>query len=247
MYPSYRQNSNDYFLYDAALLSGIDAAFFDAAHWRRRGAVIGGAEGRGTALFVSQGAQRFVLRHYRRGGALSKLISDRYLWRGLEHTRAWREWHLLNHMYQEGLPVPRPVAAHVAREAWRYRADLLTLFLPDCLSLAHRLGLGSMTEALWGEVGRTVRRFHDAGYCHADLNAHNILIGGEARVSLVDFDKGRRRSGAAGWKTANLRRLHRSILKVTKEQAETPAASVLLDEGWQACLAGYHRAGLLGA
>ena len=29
----------------------------------------------------------------------------------------------------------------------------------------------------WIAIGRCLRRFHDLGVCHADLNAHNILIG----------------------------------------------------------------------
>lgn len=243
MVPSYQQISNTHILYDAVLLSEMDEAFFEAAAWRRRGAVIGGGEGRATALFVSHGDYRFVLRHYQRGGVLSHLVSDHYLWRGLEKTRAWREWHLLNQMYQEGLPVPRPVAARVQRDASLYRADLLTLFLPDCVSLAQCLTRRSMTEDLWGEVGCTVRRFHDAGYCHADLNAHNILIQGKKKLYLIDFDRGRRLAGQTAWKSANLKRLHRSVLKVTKHNA-LPAIS---DEIWQACLGGYHRATPLGA
>ncbi len=235
MVPSYLHVSNQHLLYDSAILTEIAPSFFDSTEWHQRNAVFGEAEGRGTALFVSQGAYRFVIRHYRRGGLLSNLNSDHYLWNGLENTRAWREWHLLSRMYQEGLPVPRPVGARVERIGFRYRADLSTFFLPDCESIASRLRAGAVTKALWIKVGRTIRRFHDAGYCHADLNTHNVLIDASAKVYLIDFDKGRQWQDRDDWKSANLKRFHRSLLKVTKA-----SVGVFSNEDWQACLGGYH-------
>src|SRR6185312_24099 len=58
-----------------------------------------------------------------------------------------------------------------------------------------------------------VGRFHRAGIWHADLNAHNVLVS-PAGLHLIDFDRGRQRAPAAGWRLANLRRLRRSLLKL---------------------------------
>ncbi|HEY0633890.1 MAG TPA: lipopolysaccharide kinase InaA family protein, partial [Gammaproteobacteria bacterium] len=61
-----------------------------------------------------------------RGGLIAKLVADRYLWSGIEATRAWREWRLLAELCSEGFPVPQPIAARVIREGLFYRADIVT-------------------------------------------------------------------------------------------------------------------------
>ena len=49
---------------------------------------------------------------------------------------------------------------------------------------------------------------------HADLNAHNVLLGADRTVYLLDFDRGRVRSRGS-WEQVVLERLHRSLVKVT--------------------------------
>ena len=56
-----------------------------------------------------------VHKHYLRGGLVSKLIFDQYLWLNLELTRSFVEFRALEEMSQLGLPVPRPIAARVKR------------------------------------------------------------------------------------------------------------------------------------
>jgi predicted Ser/Thr protein kinase len=58
-----------------------------------------------------------------------------------------------------------------------------------------------------------LRRFHDAGLDHADLNAHNILLDSRGDFWLIDFDKARLRA-AGGWREGNLQRLERSLRKL---------------------------------
>ena len=67
-------------------------------------------------------------------------------------------------------------------------------------------------RAAWISIGRCIRRFHDLGVCHADLNAHNILLS-EDSVYLIDFDRCQLRGGGL-WRDANLVRLRRSLEKV---------------------------------
>jgi tRNA A-37 threonylcarbamoyl transferase component Bud32 len=83
------------------------------------------------------------------------------------------------------------------------------------LALARR-GVGARCELL-REIGEAVRRMHDAGFWHADLNVGNLLHG-EApagrRIYVVDLEKGvflDRLSVAA--RAGNLARLLRSYLK----------------------------------
>lgn len=213
----------------------VEASFFDPEFWRRRSALVGQASGRGTTYFVRDGSQVYALRHYRRGGMLANWVSERYLWSGCARTRPWREWHLLKWMFDAGLPVPRPVAAHVVRYFGSYAANLVTLLLPNCRSLADALAEADLSSGVWERVGATVRRFHDVGIDHADLNAHNILLNDQRAVYLIDFDKGRRRAVLSHWKKANLSRLHRSLMKLAG-QGLHPTFS---EADWQAFFEGY--------
>ena len=112
-------------LYDASCLHHPDTAVFDPAHWQAQGALetIGG--GRGTVAFVRASPdQRWVLRHYRRGGLIAHLADDLYLWTGADRTRSFREWRLLRQLRAWGLPVPTPVPAHRVVLPGRCRGDV---------------------------------------------------------------------------------------------------------------------------
>lgn len=220
-------------LYDADCPVQADAGFFEPDHWRARNALTGTATGRGTTFFVRDGDNEWVVRHYRRGGLIAKLISDRYLWSGIAATRAWREWHLLAGLYNDGFPVPQPIAARVIRAGLFYRADIVTRRL-DATPLSERLCHGRMSSSGWNAVGMTLRRFHDAGVWHADLNAHNILLDGE-RVFLIDFDRGRRGKLSSHQAWGNLSRLRRSLDKLNLLHREF----CFDEEDWKALMRGY--------
>jgi 3-deoxy-D-manno-octulosonic acid kinase len=220
-------------LYDTLRTSNFSADFFEPEYWRRHDAVEGTALGRGTTWFVRSGDASFVLRHYRRGGLIAKLSKDGYLWRGESETRSFAEWYLTYHLYRAGLPVPAPIAARYRRKGAFYRADLITQRIENSESLAARLAKGPLSLTQWIDVGRCIRRFHDAGVHHADLNAHNILLT-PAQVYLIDFDRGTLRK-RGWWADSNLVRLYRSLEKVTL--LEAPES--FTDEDWHSLLAGY--------
>lgn len=237
--------ASSHFLYDAALVPLPNDDFFEADHWRKEGSLLTTAQGRGAASIFAFGDGEYVLRHYRRGGLMAKLSDDRYRWLGLEQTRPWREWLLLSEMYQQGLPVPHPVAARAVRCGLFYTADLVTLRLPQVTPFADLLIRQPLPEQQWREVGATIKRFHQAGFYHADLNARNILLDESGQVFVIDFDKGEQRTpeslpreariGQSGWQRENLARLRRSLLKFKKNQPQ-----FWLDEQcWQWLLAGY--------
>lgn len=201
-------------LYDASRIGQPHEEVFDAAYWHARGALEQATGGRGTIAFVREGERRWVLRHYRRGGLVARFLDDAYLWTGAERTRAFAEWRLLRRLRDFGLPVPRPVAARYARSGLLYRADLLTEELPTRTTLAMALSTSALDGATWRAVGRCIAGLHARGVHHADLNAHNLLLGIDGAVYVLDFDRGRVRT-RGGWEGAVLERLRRSLHKVT--------------------------------
>jgi 3-deoxy-D-manno-octulosonic acid kinase len=201
-------------LYDASRCGQPDERLFEREHWRARSELEETAGGRGTVAFIRDGERRWVLRHYRRGGLVARLLDDRYLWTGAERTRAFREWRLLRDLRAAGLPVPEPVAARYGRRGLFYRADLITTELPTRRTLAHALAATPLDVATWRAVGACVGRLHAHGVHHADLNAHNLLLDDDGKVYVLDFDRGRIRPRGA-WERDVLERLQRSLRKVT--------------------------------
>lgn len=202
-------------LYDASCLGHPDACVFEAGHWQQSGTLQSATGGRGTVAFITtpQG-QRWVLRHYRRGGVVARWLGDRYLWTGESQTRSFAEWRLLRQLRAWNLPVPRPVAARYHRAGLLYRADLLTAELPTRTTLAAALRAAPVAVEMWQAVGRCVRGLHARGVQHADLNAHNLLLGEDGTVYVLDFDRGRVRPRGP-WEQQVLARLQRSLRKVT--------------------------------
>jgi 3-deoxy-D-manno-octulosonic acid kinase len=225
-------------LSDPGTLGNLEDAaesLFDPEFWRARGELAAVSGGRGSAWFIASRERQWVLRHLRRGGFIARLSQDRYVWAGEERVRAFAEWRLLEQLWQWGLAVPKPVAARYSRDGIFYRCDLITRRIVDAEPLSTALVLGPLPELSWREMGAAVARLHRAGVDHADLNAHNILLGPHGVVSVIDFDRGRLRAPGAAWRTRNLRRLRRSLVKISRALP----AERFSDESWGWFLAGY--------
>jgi 3-deoxy-D-manno-octulosonic acid kinase len=187
--------------------------WFDAAHWLVQGRAQNVSGGRGGAIYLDAPFGRCVLRHYRRGGMVARVMGDRYLWTGAERTRGFAEFALLAELHGRGLRAPAPVAARYQRKGAHYRADLITRRIEGASTLAELVARDRCDAGAAARVGETIAEFHAAGVYHADLNAHNVLLVGET-VWLVDFDRGQMRTPARAWQLANLARLRRSLLKL---------------------------------
>lgn len=223
-------------LYDASRAGNLSAEWFDPAYWRARGELDGGAQGRATAHFIKSGSNRYVLRHYHRGGLMARLRADRYGWRSEESTRPFAEWLLTYRLHRAGLPVPAPLGARYVRTGSSYTGDLITERLATVGSLAECLRTGALSVVTWISIGRCIRRFHDVGLCHADLNAHNVLLSEEG-VYLIDFDQGQLRAPGL-WPDGNLVRLRRSLDKITWGLP----AERFGESDWHGLLDGYRQA-----
>ena len=249
---------NSYSLYNSALITDFTPDMLTPDYWQIKNAITGTAQGRGTTWFIryltddnkineeddnTQQAQHWVLRHYYRGGLIGKVIKDSYLFNGIENSRAMREFYLLKQMQKWQLPAPKPVACSITRHGLFglcYRADLLSSRIENAQDLVAILSKESIDDNVWRKIGATIKRFHDHGIYHHDLNSHNILIDERQDVHLIDFDRGELRqademSNAGHWKESNMSRLQRSFLK----ELHQLVTFHFTDDNWQMLLSGY--------
>ena len=178
------------------------------------------AGGRGGARIVP--AHDVVVRPYRSGGLPARLLHDTYFgW----NPRPFRELCVTATLQTRGAPV---VEVYGAAVEWP---------LPGCYRgwLATRYMEGARTLWEWAstpppvkeraqvlrDVGTAIRRLHECGARHPDLNANNILICPAAGVLLIDFDRARLVGGAH---SADLDRLWRSLRKLDPEGRFVTAA-----------------------
>lgn len=234
---------NSHILFDATVLAQPADDIFSLDWLERHGSVQSTGSGRGESWFINLEApeltsRQWVLRHYLRGGMIARFNRDLYLAWQAEHSRAWKEWRLLHHMYTLGLPVPRPVAARASWPAGRcsglHRADILLERIPRCSNLSSLLQQQALPAALWQDIGRCLKKFHNHDISHADLNANNILINDSQKIYLIDFDRCRVTTNER-LKAGNLPRLRRSLLKL---QGLHPGYH-FTEHNWQSLLAGY--------
>ena len=218
---------------------GVDKDWFSMAAWKAQNAIEGTAAGRGTVWFIKTEQGQYVLRRYRRGGLIAKLTQFNFLFRGFKNTRPYQELKLLEFMREQGLPVPEPIAGHCQRIGVQYQAEIITKLIPDAKELFTCLLDQEQTSAAnlnWYEIGKTIKRLHDAGVNHTDLNCHNIMIDLAQKVWIIDFDKCHQASIAKDWQEANLLRLKRSF---EKEASKHPNFQ-FKQANWQTLLEGYH-------
>ena len=229
-----QESAGEQILFDPELVSDPTRDLFDPASWGDRAAPH--TEGRGTVWQLESAKERWILKRYLRGGLVARVVSDRYFFMGYERTRMAREFRLLCSLCEMRLPVPRPVAAFIQRSGPAlYAGNLITQYLEGTQSLSSLIRSGHPGEVPWAAVGSTIRRFHDHGVIHRDLNASNVLLS-EGEVHLIDFDKGRLATPSTNdsWKQANLRRLHRSLEKISTGQQGRD-----LGDYWETLLSAY--------
>jgi len=176
-----------------------------------------GPRGRGRTARVRVGGVTLRLRPCWRGGLLGPWLG-RALW-GAERPLA--ELRVNAELRRRGAPVARPAFA----VAWRrvgpwWRAVYATHEERDSRDAAFYLrgapSRAAVRRAL-AALGASLRRFHDLGGVHADLNLRNVLIGPDSAspaVTIIDLDRARiAESLTPRRRMRELMRLYRSCLK----------------------------------
>ncbi|MFW6080038.1 MAG: lipopolysaccharide kinase InaA family protein, partial [Gemmatimonadota bacterium] len=167
-----------------------------------------------------EGGDPLVIRHYWRGGAVAALLGDRYL--RVSTPRPVRELWTSVAVRARGVATPKVAALGVYPDGVFYRADLVSVYVPDSVDLAEALFGPEALEgddrfAAWRAAGRLVHDLHEAGVVHADLNVKNILLrrsAGSPRAYVLDLDRCRVHGRVSRRRRARvLRRFRRSVDK----------------------------------
>ena len=213
---------------------------FDIAYWQQDPHTVQLTGGRGASYRIVVQGRALVLRHYLRGGMVAALLQDRYLWSGVSNSRPFREYVVIKHALQHQLPVPEVVAFMLRKNGLYYRAAIISRFIPNQGTLASWLYEQNLAHHDWQRIGRLIRRMHDAGIEHVDLNANNILVDMDMGFHLIDFDKAKIRKTQGGWTLDNLTRLLRSLHKIQNQRDSAGSAFHFNQQVWQSLLQGYH-------
>lgn len=207
---------------------------FDIDYLEGKQAITRIAEGRGKVYFFKHHKSALVLRHYCRGGLYGKTNKDRFLYTGIDKSRAFQELQMLDYLQHNKIDVPRPVAARIVKQGLFYRADIITEAVTNAQELHDMLKLRPIADELWLEIGRALARLHRLNIRHDDINVKNILIRNNSEVVIIDFDKCRKQD-VGNWQSANVARFYRSLIKQYNKHKPYHFAQ----SNWETLQAGY--------
>jgi 3-deoxy-D-manno-octulosonic acid kinase len=179
----------------------------------------GQAAGRGRTTRVQlDSGMPARLKRLRRGGLAAALWRDRFFGtrRLLDNLR------LVLEARRRGVATPAALGLLVARAGFGLHAGWLAVEdLEGAVDLRSRLAAGpAPRRSELAAALAVVRRMHDAGLDHRDLNLANVLVrsapSGEPEAFVVDLDAARLRSRPLGFhrRLRALRRLERSHVKL---------------------------------
>jgi len=175
--------------------------------------------GRGGAYRVRrQGAPDLVVRRYRRGGAVGRIVTETYVG---TYPRPFRELAITVEAAARGVPTTEVIAARV-QGRFVYGGEIATIELPGARPLLEALAehTDDATRLRLVEIaGHAVGTMHRAGVHHVDLNLGNILAHPPYRgheASVIDLDRARLSPGMVpeASRRRSLQRLRRSLHKL---------------------------------
>jgi 3-deoxy-D-manno-octulosonic acid kinase len=163
--------------------------------------------------------KRMVIRQYSHGGIFRAITRNIYLF----GSRSFRELILTEEIRSCGIPTIQPIGA-IYRPIlpFLYQPYFLSLEVPrakDLIQYFQEVGPHPVGEPLFikrkiiRSAGILLRRFHEAGFFHGDLQLKNILVAGD-QLLLIDFDRSYRKKVLfMRERIKNLLRLNRSVEK----------------------------------
>jgi 3-deoxy-D-manno-octulosonic acid kinase len=128
-----------------------------------------------------------VVKTFRRGGLLARLVERTYLRTGKVRSRI--EFEQMEKALKMGVRTPKPVA-FAYKGSLFYQAWLITREIPSAQSLAQLSNTApNQATAALQELDRQVSILIDHKILHADFHPGNVLVDESGRVYLIDFDK----------------------------------------------------------
>ncbi len=181
-------------------------------------------QGRGNLEEFHLPRGTLVIRRFRRGGLARWASRDRFL----DPERPLKEILLSTRLRELGFGTPLVVAGRAQRVGiLGYRLEVITEYVASDGSLGQLLRKAwersgqdrerALRALPWRPFGALVRRLHDAGFLHSDLQPENFLWRSqEASLVILDLDRSRLRESDAWPDDAlaqNLWRLWRYVLR----------------------------------
>ncbi|HEV8582292.1 MAG TPA: lipopolysaccharide kinase InaA family protein [Thermoanaerobaculia bacterium] len=188
------------------------AAALKTLHWGRNYLYV-------ARLETASGPVEVVVKQFRHDHLRDRLRRRR------SGSKAAKSWRVANALLAAGLFTPEPVML-VESESEAGPSSYICRYLPDVLEARYLFRAASAGEeaarfpgvdfpAFVEELGRTLRRLHDAGFWHRDMSGGNVLLrfGADRRPSaLYLVDLNRARIGRSPSVSARLRDLSRLAL-----------------------------------
>lgn len=150
--------------------------------------------GRGQVASITVGQTPVVVRLFRRGGWMSQITAQTFL--AIGKPRPLQELETLAYLHVNGASVPQPCAALVRPVfgGLAYQGALVTVCLSGAVNLLERLYVKPpITEEQFSDicfaVGQEARRHLALGVFQPDLHLGNVLLTGQNKPVLIDFDK----------------------------------------------------------
>lgn len=179
--------------------------------------------GRGPAYLVDvPGGGKGIVRRLRHGGLLAGITGDRFLPEAV--PRPVNELLLSFYLRSCGVETPEVLAACVFPGLCHYTGEILRAFHPDGTDLAEFLFESEAPE--WQReravalAASLATRLAQAGICHSDYHARNLLVryeDSELHVLVLDLEKARRGTFAS---MRMARYMRRRLLRSLKKRQE---------------------------
>lgn len=172
-----------------------------------RGATPATLNGRATLLRCPIPFGSALIRPYRRGGAVAKILGDRFVFR----NRPQWEFMLHCHLWKAGVPTVMPLGVMWEKSGIFVRGAYATLELQTKDLLEYLRTNPAPDPAYLAECGRTIRAMHRAGILHGDLQVKNMLV--TSHTGLV-LDFANAQPYGKLFPGRDLKRLKRSFVKL---------------------------------
>lgn len=169
----------------------------------------------GVFLFQLGDRMQALFKLYSHGGIFCNIFSNSLLFT----NRFLHEFNLYINILKNNLPVPEYLGGFWIKKYGLYKCGIITKYIPSATTLEEFLNSDSFPlskkQKILNQCGSIIRKMHDTGILHNDLQLRNILIDTDTNsIFLIDFDKAKSKTNLNNfYRSQNLLRLKRSFIK----------------------------------